>query len=162
MGCGIVDVEGPNHLFQLPISGITLQQLTSLAQEMSTLQDTPDPDIWTYIWGSPYFSSSKAYKHLTGHRVAHAAFKWNSTCQNKHKVFFWLLLNDRLSTRGNCWKEEIWCCLLTFVFAAINLWKNLSHISLSTVILHNFAGLPLVSWLDKMMPSPPWRTWNCC
>ena len=24
---------------------------------------------------------------------------WNSACQNKHKVFFWLLLHDRLSTR---------------------------------------------------------------
>ena len=25
---------------------------------------------------------------------------WSSSCQMKHKVFFWLLLNDRLNTRG--------------------------------------------------------------
>ena len=41
------------------------------------------------------------YVHLTGHCVTHAAFKWlwKLSCQNKHKVFFWLLLKGRLSTR---------------------------------------------------------------
>lgn len=34
-------------------------------------------------------SSSPAFKWL-----------WKSSCQNKHKVFFWLLLKDRLSTRN--------------------------------------------------------------
>ena len=68
---------------------------------MSSLQDSSKFDIWSYIWGLAYFSSSKAYIHLTGHKVTHAAFKWlwKSACQNKHKVFLWLLLNDRLSTR---------------------------------------------------------------
>jgi len=68
---------------------------------MSSFQDERESDIWSYIWGSAFFSSSKAYKHLTGHRVVHSSFNWlwKSSCQNKHKVFFWLLLNDRLSTR---------------------------------------------------------------
>ena len=60
------------------------------------------PLILTYghISGA-HFSVSKAYVHLTGHRVIHATFKWlwKSSCQNKHNVFFWLLLKDRLSTR---------------------------------------------------------------
>jgi hypothetical protein len=36
-----------------------------------------------------------------GQRIVHPAFKWlwKSARQNKHKVFFWLLLNDRLITR---------------------------------------------------------------
>ena len=47
------------------------------------------------------FSSSKAYRQLTGHRIIHNSFQWlwKTSCQNKHKVFFWLLLKDRLSTR---------------------------------------------------------------
>jgi len=45
--------------------------------------------------------SQKTYKHLSGHSPIHPAFKWlwNCSCQPKHKVFFWLLLKDRLSTR---------------------------------------------------------------
>ena len=51
--------------------------------------------------GSPFFSSSRAYKQLTGHANVPPAFKWlcKNCCQHKHKVFFWLLLKDRLSTR---------------------------------------------------------------
>lgn len=35
-------------------------------------------------------------------QIVHPAFKWiwKSACQWKHKVFFWLLLKDRLSTRN--------------------------------------------------------------
>ena len=85
-----LDVEGPEHLLHLPIADIALQQLTTLAQDLSSLQESSNTDIWSYIWGSPFFSSSKAYTHLTGHRVTHSAFKWlwDSACQNKHKVFF--------------------------------------------------------------------------
>ena len=37
-----------------------------------------------------------------GHSEIHSAFKllWKSQCQPKHKVFFWLLISDRLSTRN--------------------------------------------------------------
>ena len=41
-------------------------------------------------------------KHiLIGTRQVHSAFKWlwKSSCQPKRKFFFWLLLQDRLSTR---------------------------------------------------------------
>lgn len=57
-------------------------------------------DIWTYIWGGPSYSSRKAYKHLKWSSGAHPIFKWiwKSSCQHKHKVFFWLLIQDRLST----------------------------------------------------------------
>lgn len=44
---------------------------------------------------------SRAYNFLIGHREVHQAFNWlwKCFCQLKHKVFFWLLLMDRLSTR---------------------------------------------------------------
>ena len=53
-----LSVEGPHELFNLPIPSIALQQLTILAQDLSTLQEVNDPDIWSYIWGSAFFSSS--------------------------------------------------------------------------------------------------------
>ena len=68
---------------------------------MLSVLKTDDTDVWSYIWGSPFFSTSKAYAHLTGHMPTHPLFRWlwNSSCQNKHRVFFWLLLHNRLSTR---------------------------------------------------------------
>ena len=95
------DANGPEALFHLPISDVALQQLLILAEDLNNIQKTSNFDLWSYIWGSPHFSVSKAYVHLTGHRVIHATFKWlwKSSCQNKHNVFFWLLLKDRLSTR---------------------------------------------------------------
>jgi hypothetical protein len=43
------------------------------------------------------YSFEKAYMHLIGSNVVHLAFRWlwSATCQQKHKVFFWLLLQDR-------------------------------------------------------------------
>jgi len=97
-----VDAVGPESVLRLPISPQAFQQLTSLLEDINNLHFTEEHDIWPFIWGSPFFSSSKAYKHLTGHRITHASFKWlwSSAVQHKHKVFFWLLLQDRLSTRS--------------------------------------------------------------
>jgi hypothetical protein len=59
-------------------------------------------DVWTYIGGATRFKSSTAYKKLIGHQEIDPAFRWlwRSFCQPKHKVFCWLLLKDRLSTRN--------------------------------------------------------------
>lgn len=69
---------------------------------LSLLHPSELNDIWSYIWGSTQFSSSKAYKCLTGHSQAEPIFKllWKTCCQRKHKIFFWLALRDRLSTRN--------------------------------------------------------------
>ena len=76
-------------LGQLPISTPALQQLIILAEDIENLHVTTKHDLWTYIWGTPYFTSGKAYLHLTDHIPTNAAFKWlwNSVVQCKHKVF---------------------------------------------------------------------------
>jgi len=96
-----LNAEGPESLFHFPLSHLAAQQLVEIAQSLNSLSNLDDKDIWTYIWGSPFFSTSKAYSHLIGHLQVHPMFHriWKSSCQNKHKVFFWLLLRDRLSTR---------------------------------------------------------------
>lgn len=59
-----------------------------------------DLDCWTYVWGAS-FSVSKAYALFMDGPEPHPSFKWlwSSCCQKKHKVFFWLLLRNRLNTR---------------------------------------------------------------
>lgn len=63
---------------------------------------TDDIDNWVYPWGSNIFALARVYKLLIGHTETHPSFiwLWTSKCQPKHKVFFWLLMNDRLSTRN--------------------------------------------------------------
>ena len=92
----------PLHgLFHLPLSQQAHLQLLQLQEELERVQLSDLPDKWTYIWNSNRFSVSKAYKHMSGHLVLHPVYKWiwRSSCQNKHKVFFWLLIKDRLSTK---------------------------------------------------------------
>lgn len=47
------------------------------------------------------FTVSKAYRSIIGSRMVHPVFLWiwKSKGQMKHKVFFWLLLKDRVNTR---------------------------------------------------------------
>jgi hypothetical protein len=89
-------------VFQTPLSVETFEEYCELKIIMQALQLTEENDRWDYIWGNGAYSSAKAYKHLIGSSQTHPAFKWiwMSKCQMKYKVFFWLLLRDRLNTRG--------------------------------------------------------------
>jgi hypothetical protein len=92
----------PLHtLFHLPMSTQAHSQMLQLQIliEHANLGETSDK--WTYIWNSSNFTVKQAYSHLRGQIIAHPFFKWlwASSCQSKHKVFFWLVLKDRLSTR---------------------------------------------------------------
>jgi hypothetical protein len=89
-------------LFHLPVSQIALEQMHLLQSRLHHINLSDGKDRWIYTWGSNQFSSSRMYKELVEHPVPHPAFKWfwKCPCQPKHKVFFWLLLKDRLSTRN--------------------------------------------------------------
>jgi hypothetical protein len=95
-------IENLDSIFHLPLSTEAFGQLVQLAETLENLTDTEERDLWTYIWGSPWFSASKANKNLIGYRFVPPIFKWlwKSAVQMKHKVYFWLLLKDRLSTRN--------------------------------------------------------------
>lgn len=92
----------PIHsLFHLPLSQQAHEQIIQLQVELEGLHLSNLPDSWQYIWNSNMFSVRRAYKHLSGHLILHPVYRWlwKSACQNKYKVFFWLLIKDRLSTR---------------------------------------------------------------
>ena len=93
--------QNPLHsLFTLPLSAQAHSQLPLLHQELNEITLNEELDVWAYIWNAETFSVNKAYKQLSGFSHPHPAFKWiwKSACQNKHKVFFWLVLKDRIST----------------------------------------------------------------
>jgi hypothetical protein len=68
---------------------------------MDNLVLSEDNDLWSYIWGNGTFSVRRTYEAISGHSPTHPTFKmlWVSKCQPKYKVFFWLLLHDKLNTR---------------------------------------------------------------
>lgn len=88
--------------FHLPLSTEAYQQFIQLESMLNNFHPSGVSDTWTYIWGSQSFTCAKAYKQLSGLATVHPVFRWiwKSSCQHKHKVFFWLLVQDRLSTRN--------------------------------------------------------------
>jgi hypothetical protein len=94
------NLENLHDIFQLPLTNEAFQQFTFLLTEINNLNAHIETDRWTYIWGTTQFSVHKAYIALTGHMATHPAFSWlwESKCQPKHKVFYWLLLHDKLNT----------------------------------------------------------------
>ena len=90
----VLQIEELHGLFHLPLSQIAFDQFNDLQVWLLSL--------WSYIWGSASFSSIKAYKQISGFLQVDPVYKWfwKCSCQQKHKVFFWLLINDRLNTRG--------------------------------------------------------------
>jgi hypothetical protein len=94
--------QTPIHsLFHLPLSQQAHGQMVQLQWDLENLQLDNTHDKWSYIWNSGNFSVKKAYQCISGQSILHPVYKWlwQCSCQNKHKVFFWLLIKARLSTR---------------------------------------------------------------
>jgi hypothetical protein len=89
-------LQNLHDIFHTPFSEEAYQQYNLLNQELQEISLSHDKDLWTYIWGSANFSVQKAYQSLSGSLPTHPALKllWKTKCQPKHRVFFWLLLQD--------------------------------------------------------------------
>lgn len=94
--------KGLDQLFHLPLSAEAHSQINDFLRILEDCANLGTQDIWGYIWGTNKYAASKGYRQLSGTRVPHILFPklWKSAVQNKHKVFFWLLLKDRIGTRG--------------------------------------------------------------
>lgn len=88
--------------FHLPLTAEAYQQYMAIEGILNNLQLNNMNDIWRHMGQSGQYSCSTVYKHLSGHSPTNPAFRWlwNSSCQPKHKVFFWLFMHDRVNTRG--------------------------------------------------------------
>jgi hypothetical protein len=92
----------PNEMLHIPLSAEAFEQLLSLHDTLDNIQLL---DIWRCSASSTRFSSQTVYAHLTGttgtrQTLPLFVWLWKSKCQPKHKVFFWLLLKNRLNTRS--------------------------------------------------------------
>ena len=98
-----------------------------------------------HTFGVPIFSQlPKAYKWLTGSATVDPVFKWlwKNACQIKHKVFFLLMLKDRLNNR-NILKGKTWCYNRIPVFSVEDALKRLLITSFCIVPLQEAFGTVL-------------------
>jgi hypothetical protein len=114
-------------IFQLPMTLEAFQQYNSLWEEIDFLEITQEIDNWIYIWGTSQFSVHKAYIALYGHMVTHPVFNqlWASKCQAKHRVFFWLLMQDKLNTRGRLQVRHMALDSYILKNASCKVWRQL-------------------------------------
>jgi hypothetical protein len=91
--------DSVHELFQLPLSAEVFSQLQMVETKLSRIPPSALCGKWAY-WGSAQYSSQKAYKIIHVSPPAPRSFigLWPSKCQPKQKLFFWLLLHDRLNT----------------------------------------------------------------
>jgi hypothetical protein len=82
------------------------------------------------IDGVPIFTSSKAYKHLLGTIPVSPIYNWlwSSDCLPKRKVFFWLALKDRLSTRELLKRKHMELQSYNCVLCLQNIEESLHHL----------------------------------
>jgi hypothetical protein len=123
-----------DDLFNIPLSQEAFNQLIQHDAMLQNLQEDVD-DIWHYIWGSPYFVPVKAYKHLLGYRFVPPYFNWlwKSAAQKKHKVFFSLLLKDRLSTRHILQRNNRVLPLYDCILCSVTQEETVEHLFLNCV-----------------------------
>lgn len=127
--------------------------------------ETESNDTWTYIWGNATFHTSKVYKALKGHMHTDRAFKWlwRSSCQPQHLVFFWLLMRDKVNTRGTLRRRNMYLDSYVCEMCILQKEETIFHL----FIRCNFTGacwasiginmprhlkiIPLIKWLKRTL-----------
>jgi hypothetical protein len=140
-------------LFSLPVSVQAFNQLQELESSLLNLAFSDENDTWEYIWGSSLFSSRKAYRQLLGTSNVHPVFKWlwKSSCQHKHMVFFWLLVQDRLSTRSTLRRKSMPLPSYDCVLCGFDTEETVEHLFLHCVFAKtcwSLVGITVPSALD--------------
>lgn len=92
----------PFELFHTPLSSQAFQKFQDLQVSNQAIQLSSFNDKWKYPWGNFSYSSIKMYKWCTSGEPAYPIFKklWKNATMLKYKIFFWLLLHDRVNTRN--------------------------------------------------------------
>lgn len=132
-------LEQPLDHFHLPLSVEAFHQYNIMQDIMHNVQLNDDSDLWIYMWGTS-FSSIKAYNALLGWRQVHPIFNWlwQSSTQLKHEFFFfWLLLNDRLNTRGLLRRKNMVLDSYTCELCIIQRDETLNHLFLHCSFARN-------------------------
>jgi hypothetical protein len=121
-----------------------------------------DKDVWTYSTQSASYKVQTTYKLLMGHQPVQPVLKWlwKSYCQPKHRVFFWLLMKDRLSIK-NILKRRNATGFIQLCFLYISPGRNNTSFVLGMPIrttLLGTIGLQIIEDGDTVQNIQPSRT----
>lgn len=88
--------------FHTPMSQQAFQQFNLLQHHLQDRVGTNLNDVWLVKGTTRGYSSIKMYKHMKAPSTAHSLFRnmWKTSYRLRHKIFFWLLLHDRVNTRN--------------------------------------------------------------
>lgn len=127
-----------SQLFSLPLSHLAFQQMQSLEEMITQSSLVPEDNVWGFRWGTSVFSSSRIYRVLVGHLEADPAFNWpwKSYCQPKRKVFFWLLIKDRLSTRNLLRRKNMQLDSFNCELCSLSMEESVEHLFLTCPFAH--------------------------
>ena len=122
--------EDISRLFHTPLSIPAHGQFLVLSDKLASLQLLENQDDWRYSWGSPCFSTKRVYNLLSGQRQVHDSFRWlwKSCSQPKHKVFFWLILNDCLPTREHLHRRRMFLPSYECVLCSTGVSESATHL----------------------------------
>jgi hypothetical protein len=109
------------------------EELEVLCEDIMPPSQQGNIDSWSYIWGSKDFTTKQAYKALMGSQIVpvHFNWLWKSSCQARHKFFFWLLLHDRLNTRNLLRRKQFIIQSYSCVILNCNQEETLQHLFLT-------------------------------
>lgn len=126
-----------HEMFHTPLSAEAFVQFQALNGLLVNLPHNNQRDKWLCNASSSLFSSQKIYSHLMGNQWTHPIFTWlwKSKCQPKHKVFFWLLLKDRLNTRALLRQRAILLDSYTYDNCILQAEETTIHLFLDAVLL---------------------------
>jgi hypothetical protein len=129
----VIHTEYLEDLFHLPLSQQAFQefeQLENLCEVALQRVQEGEADKWKYIWGNFSFTSRKAYKVLIGYQptIPHFSWIWKTSCQARHKFFFWLLVLDRLNTRNLLKRKNFQLQSYSCEFPGCNEEETLEHL----------------------------------
>jgi hypothetical protein len=129
----VIHTEYLEDLFHLPLSQQGFQEFEQLENICEVaLQRVQEGgfDKWKYIWGNFSFTSRKAYKVLIVYQptIPHFSWIWKTSCQARHKFFFWLLILDRLNTRNLLKRKNFHLQNYSCEFPGCNEEETLEHL----------------------------------
>lgn len=136
----VTQMEFLEDMFHLPLSVQAYDeflQLEQICDDLRSSQFNDCTDTWSYLWGTANFSAAKAYNVMIGVRQVppHFQWIWKSSCQTKHKVFFWMVLHDSVNTRNLLRRK-------TFHLDSYNC--AIAGCSQEETLFHLFLGYPFV------------------
>lgn len=116
--------------FHLPLSEEAYEQFQELEQFLQDLTITTEYDQWQLPVGANCYKVSTVYKLLSPAPDILPALRWlwKTCCQLKHKIFYWLLINNRLNTRAVLQRKNFFIENYTCVMCNMQVLETRDHL----------------------------------